>query len=291
MNKNIDIEELKQLFNKIKQNDKKAYEQLYENYYKLVYGIAFSILKNASDSEDIVQLVFTKIYEMDKDKLPNDKEASWIYSLTKNEAISLIRKRNDSINLDNIYEIEDNDDYINKVIDKQTYNKLISKLNDREKQIISLKILSDLSFEEIANLINEPIGTVKWRYYKIIHSLKIFLSNLTMFFISFVIGIKNIFKKEVYVQDNLTNETTDKEQRPSDEGYDEYDKKEDILQDKDDVKEEGKNETIIQKPIEDNITRYNLGILAISGIFLIFTIISLISFIKYQLNLKKKTSK
>ena len=114
----------------------------------------------------------------------------------KNETISFLRKKNNDINLESIYEIEDKDNEINNIIDQVEFNRLISGLNDKEKQIISLKILANLSFDEIGKLLNEPTGTIKWRYYKSIHTLKILLSNLGMFIVTFVIGIKALFNNE-----------------------------------------------------------------------------------------------
>lgn len=78
----IDVDELKELFIEIKYNNNIAFEKLYKRYNKLVYGIAFSILKNPHDTEDIVQSVFTKIYSIDKNKLPERNESSWLYSTT-----------------------------------------------------------------------------------------------------------------------------------------------------------------------------------------------------------------
>ena len=89
----IKEKELKELFIEIKNNNKIAFEKLYSKYNKTVYGIAFSILKNKPDSEDVVQTVFTKIYTLEKDKLPKDKIGSWLYSVTKNETLLLLRKK------------------------------------------------------------------------------------------------------------------------------------------------------------------------------------------------------
>ena len=86
----IDDKELNELFIELKDNNKIAFEKLYTKYNKLVYGVAFSILKNKEDSEDVVQIVFSKLYKIDKNKLPSNKEASWLYTLTKNETISFV---------------------------------------------------------------------------------------------------------------------------------------------------------------------------------------------------------
>lgn len=189
MSEKINVKELKNLFAKIKNNNNTAFEELYSKYSKLIYKIAYSILKNKSDAEDVMQLVFEKIYSMDKKNLPTKNETSWIYSVTKNETLNYFKSNRNNINLDDIYEIEDNNQEISKIIDQENYNRLISKLNDNEKEIISLKIISNFSFEEIGKILNMPTGTVKWRYYKAINTLKLLLSNLTMFIISFISSI------------------------------------------------------------------------------------------------------
>lgn len=289
----IDEKELKEIFDNIRINNKIQFEKLYKRYNRIVYRIAFSILKNKEDSEDVVQIVFSKIYQMDKDKLPKDKEASWLYTVTKNEVITLLRKKKDFIDIDSIYEIEDKDDEINNIIDQDSYNRLISKLNNKEKEVISLKILTNLSFEEIGKLLNEPTGTIKWRYYKSVHTLKILLSNLGMFIITFAIGVKTMFNnkmqnqtqdQESIVTDNTTENIKEETKAESTEIV-----KENIIQDSIN-KEDLKEETIIQSNV-NNINLYEIGILSISWIFLLFTIIFTIFFAKYQLKRKKKTSK
>ena len=162
----INEKELKEIFTELKNDNPNAFEELYNKYYKLIYGIAFCILKNKEDVEDVTQIVFTKIHTIDKNKLPISNEASWIYSTTKNEALNVLRKRNDDIELDNIYEIQAEDNELDEIIDKDSFNRLISKLDNKEKEIISLKILGNLSFEQIGKILNEPTGTIKWRYYK-----------------------------------------------------------------------------------------------------------------------------
>lgn len=68
--KRIDEKELKEIFIGIKNNEEISFSKLYEVYNKLIYGISFSILKNKEDAEDVMQNVFSKIYSLDKSKLP-----------------------------------------------------------------------------------------------------------------------------------------------------------------------------------------------------------------------------
>ena len=138
----INEKEIKQVFLEIKANKQEGYEKLYSKYNKLVYSIAFSILKNQTDPEDIVQIVFSKIYELPINMLPTKNEASWIYSLTKNTSISFLRKKRNYLNIEDIYELENKNSEIEEIIEKDLYKRLLKKLNNNEKEIISLKIIA-----------------------------------------------------------------------------------------------------------------------------------------------------
>ncbi len=291
--KKIDERELRELFIELKSNNKIAFEKLYIKYNKLVYGIAFSILKNKEASEDVVQSVFSKLYEMDKSKMPENKEASWLYTLTKNEAITFLRKKDNNIDLESIYNIEDKDNEINNIIDQVEFNRLIHGLNDKEKQIISLKILANLSFDEIGKLLGESTNTIKWRYYKSINTLKIVLSNLGMFIITLAIGIKTLFKKkssnQEVIHDNKTEQNTVNIRDDTTKTENQETLTDQTKFNESQNENTNNEETIIQEQTASEPTNYyGIGILSISLIFLIITIII---FLKYQLKLRKKSSK
>lgn len=153
--KKQDKNEINKLFKEFKSGKKEVLEQIYNKYQKVIYGIAFSILKDNDNAEDIVQSVFIKLHTLDKSKLPENNITCWIYTLTKNETLQFLRNQKNNIDLDSIYDLEDTNNEINKLIDKETYNKLISKLSTKEKEVISLKILSNLSFEQISEILEE----------------------------------------------------------------------------------------------------------------------------------------
>ena len=293
--KSINKEELHEIFDKLK-DEKKEFEKLYEQYGNLVYKIAFSIVKNREQSEDIKQIVFLKIWKIEKDKVPARNEASWLYSITKNETLNYIKKQKDTISLDDIYYITAEDKELNKIIDKESYNKILDRLESKEQEIISLKILGNLSFQEIAQMLDEPVGTIKWKYYKSIHTLKILLSNLSMLIVTLLVGLKTMFNTNKSEQPsiaeqekNITEDSTTKQAEKTKTETESQDRSENNIIAEDSTKEETKEEIIIPKSQEINYV--GVGILSISGIFLIVTLIFTIFFVKYQLKAKKKLSK
>lgn len=316
---NIDTKELHKLFKKIKYNDKNAFSELYKKCNKLAYGVAFSILKNKEYSEDVVQNVFEKIYSLDKEKLPTESEASWIYTVTKNEALKILKEKNKTIDLDNIYEISDDDNEISKIIDKNDFNKLIDKLDDKEKEIIALKVLSNFSFKEISQLVKEPIGTVKWRYYKSIKTLKLMLSNLAISIVTFIIGIKTGLKKteQIIIEDEESDSKIENTEHGNTEKVEEDNIQEDTSvaidktnnftnQIQNEIASDSRLESVISNTeISENIIldseRENKPLtqsndistimFGTSFIFLILSIIFFIFFIKHQPKRSKKASK
>lgn len=307
-------QDLNLIFQALRNGNTNKLDELYEKYNKIVYGIAYSILKNKEDSEDIVQTIFTKIYQMDKDKLPTKNEASWLYSLTKNETLNYLRGKKQELDLDDIYYLADEDKELNCIIDNDSYNRIISKLDKQEQEIVSLKILSNMSFKEISQLLNIPIGTVQWKYYTSLYTLRLLLGNISMVIIGILLFVKENFTKQKQEETNIGN---------------------DIIIDSGTV-EEGQSETETALSVEnanteqsgsevtssientfnslessDNVvqneimeipepqisqtnyqnTGYNIGILSFTGIFLFFSIIFTIIFVKHQQKAHKNVSK
>ena len=198
----INKKELHKIFTNMREN-KSNFEEFYQKYNKLVYGIVFSILKNKEDSEDMMQNIFLE-------KLPKDNESSWLYQVTKNETLNYIKKQKNEENIDNIYKITEEDSEISQIIERETFNQLISKLSKEEQEIISLKIISNFSFNEIGRILNKSVSTVKWKYYCSIKSLRMLLGNLTALLLS--IGIIGIRKGKKLNRNQQNNEQIENEQ-------------------------------------------------------------------------------
>ena len=297
---------INELFEEFKNGNKEVLEEIYNKYHKTIYGIAFSILKNKDDSEDIVQSVFIKIHTLDNSKLPKENVASWLYTLTKNEALQFLRKQKNNIDLDSIYDLADNNNEIDKLINKETYNKLISKLEPKEKEIVSLKIISNLSFEEISQLLGEKTGTIKWRYYKSIYTLRLLLSNLSMSIVAFLIGIATFKQTKSSENIKIEQDVADTQNTTVENNRENLEDTESLLEteDKDKIESNTNNQlndtqnsiemenTIVEQTIVESYPNYlGIGFFSISFICIILTIIFAIILKKHQLNSRLKSSK
>ena len=289
-----------EIFELLKTNRKLGIEELYKNYSKLVYGVIYSILKNTDETEDVLQNVFVKIFKLDNEKLPTKSHLSWLYSVAKNETINYIKKHSKEKNYERLYEITDNDTEIEKVLDKEFFNKLIENLPPKQQEILSLKIISNLSFREIANILNMKIPAVQWHYYKSLNTIKLLLGNVITIFVGAFLYIKtkglterneaepeenDSVKEKDEVAIDEKNTADNKSINQSTEPQEEYNRADSYT---------GKNDTIeitAQATGAAESSTNNIVSLGIIITTIIFVVTFSIFLIKRQIKLKKKLSK
>lgn len=309
----MDKQELHKIFSEMRKGNNSQLEILYKNYNQLVYKIAFSILKNKENSEDVMQTVFVKICNLKKEQLPSSKEATWLYAVTKNEALTFLRKEKTNISLEEAYNIDTGKECekLQDIVDTEKYNKIISGLSLKEKEIVSLKIVGELSFKEIARILNEPIGTVQWRYYKALNSLKLMLGNISMFIVALTLYISSVRNQKRDIsktnteqsQNNMVNENTT--------SISENSKTNDSTDSIQDSQMENKNQNELSNNINEDVANNVTGqeyveiteinnqpnnilsniYLSLASIFLVLTIIFAIIFTKHQQNRTRSASK
>lgn len=253
----MEKEDIARLLNEIKdkkekkENIKDVFELFYNKYYSLVFKVAFSVLKNSENSEDVAQDVFTKIYKLAPDKFPERNEISWLYTVIKNEAISYLRKQKDTENIDDFFKISEENEEIENIINKDKYNRIINNLNTKQKEIVSLKILSDLSFKEISKLLNIPIGTVQWHYYKAINKLKKLLEAVSMCMV--IIIVITMLGNNMNLRRNVSIANITSEEQESQNLYNEEESKQETALDSSPKKDKVSNEYDSIISVEQNI--------------------------------------
>lgn len=196
------------------ENKEQNFEMFYKECKDYAFKIAFGIIKNKEDSEDIVQNLFLKIYKLPKDKLPSKNEASWLYTVVKNETLNYIKSKRKDMNLDDL-QIYKDDIEISNLINGASYNELMKKLNSEEELIVKLKTESNFTFKEISKILGKNENTVKWKYYSAIHTLKLFITNLCLFAIC--ISIVRLMEKNVHEKQQINDDVINSQDNATDE--------------------------------------------------------------------------
>lgn len=163
--------EVKEAINKAKENDQFAFNYLLDKFWNDVYAFQLLRTENENDAEDITIQTFSKAF--DKIDTYNDKYVfkTWLITISKNLHIDLIRKQKSSISNtsktddESFYNIvDDSPTPEDKIITEQNLAKLlrdIKKLKPHYQEVINLRYFQELSYKEIAEELNEPIGNVK----------------------------------------------------------------------------------------------------------------------------------
>lgn len=290
-------ENLHYYMQELRKGKKEAYTEIYHQYNTLVYRISVTILKNQEEAEDNTQSVFTKLWQMKPEQLPTEYETSWLYHVTKNEALNYIRKQKNMLTIEEIDHIADDKYNLEDILSKEEYQKIIEKLPKKEKEIVSLKILGQFSFREIAQILQIPMGTVQWKYYKAVHSLKLLLTNLCAFLIS--LSLLVLERKKHTKKGNIMQEKEESQESQDDVEQDKtQDNKEQVIKNEVITDEETSTNEIVENVVVDfpqqqqeKNNKIEIGLFSIMTVFLITTILFFTNYKKYQQKSYHKVSK
>lgn len=84
----------KHIIEGIAQNHEPSFRALIEKYKRLVFSSAYRVVRNTPDAEDICQEVFLEVFKSIHKLKYEDNISGWLFKITKNKSISLLRKRN-----------------------------------------------------------------------------------------------------------------------------------------------------------------------------------------------------
>lgn len=170
----MDERTFEELISRIANNKRDALDEFYQHFGKIIFGVAFSVCKRKSETDEVVNEVLIKVWNSAKDLHNIEKLEAWIYRVTFNFAINKIKNRQD---FEIIQDKPIAEEGYDKVIDKITFYDLISHLSEIEQQILCYKFIEDLTFAEIAEVIGKPPDTIAYEYYSALKKLKTHLDE------------------------------------------------------------------------------------------------------------------
>ncbi len=149
------------------QGSRKSFEEIVNRYYKTVYRLAFRILHDDDNAEEITQIVFVKAFEKLGSYNSKFKFFSWLYRIAINETLNFSKKQSHLVNLEDGYAAdEENPDEIYR------RNELGEKIENALMEIdllyrvpLVLKHFMDYSYKEVSDLLVIPEKTVKSRLF------------------------------------------------------------------------------------------------------------------------------
>jgi RNA polymerase sigma factor (sigma-70 family) len=180
------------LVRKATDGDQKAYAELLDRYRDAIYYMLLKMVNNASDAEDLTIEAFGKAFKNLNQYAPNYAFSTWLFKIATNNCIDFIRKKKaNHISLD--HDDEEHEQATHEVqapvpdpeetlINQQKailMRNVVTKLKPRYRKLIELRYFNEFSYEEIAEELELPIGTVKAQLFRARELLFNILKNTT----------------------------------------------------------------------------------------------------------------
>ena len=161
--------------------NQKAYADLMNTYREPIYYMLLKMTNSSTDADDLTIEAFGKAFKSLSQYTPEYAFSTWLFRIAPNNCIDFIRKkRAKMVSIDNIYTSSDGEqigidiasetlDPEEKIIEKQKIimmREIVSRLKPHYRTLIELRYFDELSYEEIAQELNLPLGTVKAKLFR-----------------------------------------------------------------------------------------------------------------------------
>lgn len=149
-----------------------AFSKLFQAYEQDIYRIAFVYVKNQNDALDVVQETACRSFKAIKDLKEPTYFKTWLLKIAVNCSLDLLRRQQKVVQLKP--ELQGNiADNANEYIDlRMTLYDLMECLDEYEKSVVMLKFYEDLTFNEVAETLDIPLGTAKTIVYRALDKLR-----------------------------------------------------------------------------------------------------------------------
>jgi RNA polymerase sigma factor (sigma-70 family) len=165
----------------IDQGDQKAYAELMKNYRDSLYFMLLKMTNNPHDAEDLTIEAFGKAFKKLHQYTPDYAFSTWLFKIASNNCIDFIRKKKKyTFSIDQGIDDELGTELANRIpaedldpeeelVKKQKIKlmrEVVERLKPHYRTLIELRYFSEFSYEEIAEELNLPLGTVKAQLFR-----------------------------------------------------------------------------------------------------------------------------
>lgn len=169
------------IVDRAKEGDQAAFAELMDRYKEPVYYMLLKMIKNTDDAEDLTIEAFGKAFNRIHQYSPSYAFSTWLFKIASNNCIDYIRKKRVSLtSMDHAYtdkngenvsiqvdggDLDPEEVYIQQQKVK-TMRAVVDKLKPRYKELIVKRYFEELTYEEIADDMDLPLGTVKAQLFR-----------------------------------------------------------------------------------------------------------------------------
>lgn len=161
---------------RMQSGDRQALREVYEAYLAYIYSIVMQVVGSKEDAEDVTSEFFIKLWRLADTYQPGNGHKTWLATIARNMAIDLLRKKKREVSVEEFADYEEenvsNDNVEQEVISDISLKGALENLKQNEREVVNMKIMGELTFQEISGILKIPIGTVTWRYQNAVKKLR-----------------------------------------------------------------------------------------------------------------------
>ena len=160
--------------------EERAFEELVERYNRAIFNYVIRLIGFSEDARDAVQEIFIKAFRSLSKLNPRNKFKSWLYRIAHNHCVDILRRRKPTVALDAKIENGEGGAYHFQLVDRsadperralaretgELLEEAIMELPAVFREVIVLRHLQELSYEEIGRVMKMPLGTVKTNIFR-----------------------------------------------------------------------------------------------------------------------------
>jgi len=165
----------------IDEGDQKAYAELMSRYKDSIYFMLLKMVNNRDDADDLTIEAFGKAFKNIHQYTPDYAFSTWLFKIATNNCIDFIRKKKkQTLSIDKGFETDDGGEMSIEIKSNQPdpeehmmkkqkvvmMRDVVEKLKPRYRLLVELRYFKERSYEEIADELNLPLGTVKAQLFR-----------------------------------------------------------------------------------------------------------------------------
>jgi len=148
------------------ENHRDAASALVNRYQQRLFNVALRMLGNVHDAEDVTQTVFLKAFDSLRTYDPRYKFFSWIYRMTVNESLNMLKRRKPTVTLEDDLDILASGAAADRAAEAEdAVGRALMGLKPDDRAVVVLRHFVSFSYEEIADVLEIPVQTVKSRLF------------------------------------------------------------------------------------------------------------------------------
>lgn len=158
--------------------EEEAFRLLVAKYKERLYWHVRKIVICHEDADDILQNVFVKIWQGLKEFRSDSKLYTWMYRITTNESLNFLNEKRRKVygNLTEFPDFLENtleaDPYFGGDDIQKELQKAILQLSDRQRLVFNMRYFDDMPYEDIAQVLNVAVGTLKATYHTAVKKIE-----------------------------------------------------------------------------------------------------------------------